>query len=199
MTAESRQIWWFILAHCLHPLRLEAGPGISLDHEKFPGEFSVLGSQVSEALPLPLPPARKRRDVQPFAKKAGQTLSESKEYSCFGSKTGGRIWLAPEFSVLCCQCLVLNYIHWPTWNILLRLFFSTSKINSIRFWSLGGTMQNRSLAYLVFKTPSLHFQITGSRARLQNTSWRTQPRNDLSTENRRAPAAAPPDALPMAN
>lgn len=78
------------MAGCLHPLRLEPGPGISLDHEKFPGEFSALGSQVSEVLPLPLPPARKRRDVQPFMKKAGQPLSESKEYSCFESKTEQR-------------------------------------------------------------------------------------------------------------
>lgn len=163
---ESWQIWWFSLAGCLYPLRLEAGPGILLDHEKFPGEFSALGSQVSEALPLPLPPARKRRDMQPFAKKAGQTLSESKQYSCFGSKTGGKIWLAPAFSVLCCQCLVLNDTHWPTQNILLKLFFSTSKINNIRFWSLGGTMQIRSSAYFVFKTQSLHFQISVSRARL---------------------------------
>lgn len=152
MTAESWQIWWFSLAGCLHPLRLEAGPGISLDHEKFPGEFSALGSQVSEALPLPLPPARKHRDVQPFAKKAGQTLSESKEYSCFGSKTGGKIWLAPSLCVLCCQYLILSYIHWPMQNILLRLFFSTSKINNISFWSLGGIVQNRSSAYFVFTT-----------------------------------------------
>lgn len=199
MTAESRQIWWFSLAGCLHPLRLEAGPGISLDHEKFPGEFSALGSQVSEALPLPLPPARKRRDVQPFAKKAGQTLSESKEYSCFGSKTGGKIWLAPAFSVLRCQCLVLNYIHWPMRNILLRLFFSTSKINNISFWSLGGTTQSRSLAYFVFKTQSLNFQITVSTAKLQNISRRMQPSRHLSTENGWAPAAAPPDTHLIAN
>lgn len=46
MTAESWQIWWFTLAGSLHPLQLEAGPGISLEHEKFPGEFSALGSQV---------------------------------------------------------------------------------------------------------------------------------------------------------
>lgn len=192
--AESRQIWWFTLADCLHPLRLEAGPGISLEHKKFP----ALGSQVSEALPLPLPPARKHRDEQPFVKKAGQTLSESKEYSYFGSRAGGKIWLAPAFSVLCCQCLVLNYIHWPTQNILLRLFFSTSKINNTRFWSLGGTRQT-SLAYFVFKHWSLHFQISVSRARIQNISWHMQPSKHLSIENRWAPAAAPLDTHLIAN
>lgn len=79
------------MADCLQPLSLEPGPGVLLLHEEFPGKFSALGSQVSEALPLPLPPARECRDVQPSQKKTGQTLSESKQYSCFGSKTGGKI------------------------------------------------------------------------------------------------------------
>lgn len=136
MTAASRQIWWFSLAGCLHPLRLEPGPGISLDHEKFPGEFSALGSQVSEALPLPLPPARKCRDVQPFTKKSWPTPFWIKGICMFWIKDWTKIWLAPAFSVLCCQCLILNYIHWPTQNILLKLLFTKSKIN-ISFWSLG--------------------------------------------------------------
>lgn len=78
------------MAGCLQPLRLEAGPGISLDHEKFPGEFSALSSQVSEALPLPLPPARKHRDVQPFAKKAGQPLLNQRNIHVLDQRLGER-------------------------------------------------------------------------------------------------------------
>lgn len=197
--AASWQNWWFCLAGCLHPLSLEPRLGILLLHEELPGKFSALGSQVSEALPLPLPPARECRDVQPFRKKAGQTLSESKQYSCFGfGLTGGKIWQAPAFSVLRCQCLILSYIHWLIQNILLRLLFSKIKIN-ISFSSLGRMTRNCSLAHLVFKAQRLNFQISVSGARLQNVPGCMQTSKLLLMANYWVPAAVPSDTDLIAN